>query len=68
VAIPALFFCSIFRSRIEAYVGEAAVETDVLLGQLFKIQYITEKKNNADSAKQTERIHEVLYMTEPPRS
>ena len=68
VAIPALFFYSIFRSRIEAYVGEAAVETDVLLGQLFKIQYITEKKNNADSAKQTERIHEVLYMTEPPRS
>lgn len=50
VAIPALFFYSIFRSRIEAYVGEAAVETDVLLGQLFKIQSVTEKLTAAKGA------------------
>lgn len=43
VAIPALFFYSIFRSRIEAYIGEAAVETDILLGQLFKIQVTANK-------------------------
>ena len=80
VAIPALFFYSIFRSRIEAYVGEAAVETDVLLGQLFKIQSIvgatgsatTGKKKKAacesTGADDAEHIQEVLYMTEPPRS
>ncbi len=80
VAIPALFFYSIFRSRIEAYIGEAAVETDILLGQLFKIQSImgatgplsAEKTKQAacDSVlpENTERIQEVLYMTDPPRS
>ncbi len=34
VAIPALFLYGIFRSRIEACIGQAAVETDVLLGRL----------------------------------
>lgn len=77
VAIPALVCYSVFRSRIEAYVSEAAVETDVLLGQLFKIHSLT---GPAAPGKASGRIAEaaasdagaslddVLYMTEPRRS
>jgi biopolymer transport protein ExbB len=76
VAIPALVCYSVFRSRIEAYVGEAAVETDVLLGQLFKIQSLaattTSRKagKHSSSAKPSdaaEHVREVLYMTDVPR-
>lgn len=78
VAIPALVCYSIFRSRIEAYIGEAAIETDVLLGQLFKIQSLTAAvpataQNKQPQSRLTptdpaEHIQEVLYMSEPPRS
>jgi hypothetical protein len=78
VAIPALVCYSIFRSRIEAYIGEAAVETDVLLGQLFKIQSLTSAAlkttpGEPAAARLTltdpvEHVQEVLYMSEPPRS
>lgn len=74
VAIPALVCYSVFRSRIEAYVGEAAVETDVLLGQIFRIQAVaktasTSEKIAADKplTDDTELIREVLYMTEAQR-
>lgn len=36
VGIPALFFYGMFQTRIEAFVSEAAMETDVLLGRLFE--------------------------------
>ena len=54
VAIPALVCYSIFRSRIEAYLGEAAVETDVLLGQLFKIQSLYAAPAKAPNTKHTQ--------------
>jgi biopolymer transport protein ExbB len=78
VAIPALVCYSIFRSRIEAYLGEAAVETDVLLGQLFKIQALAAARTApkianppapcTTPAEPADHIREVLYMTEPPHS
>ncbi len=85
VAIPALFCYGIFRSRIEACIGEAAIETDVLLGQIFKIQRVTAKQNTSGHAagsrskgkkddqdetddNEAERVQDILYMTEPPRS
>lgn len=36
VGIPALFFYGMFQTRIEAFVSEAAMETDALLGRLFE--------------------------------
>lgn len=77
VAIPALACYSVFRSRIEAYIAEAAVETDVLLGQIFKIQSVpkpsavsgTSDAGASDTAltDEAERIQDVLYMTEASR-
>ena len=80
VAIPALFCYGIFRSRIEACIGEAAVETDVLLGQMFRIQTVAhnlshagrtgpDKKTSRDAAvnSEAEQVQDVLYMTEPSR-
>ncbi len=84
VAIPALFCYGIFRSRIEACIGEAAIETDVLLGQMVAIKKVAEQladtpvtkdaqSNNKNAHrnkgdKNTERVQDILYMTEPPRS
>ena len=34
VGIPALFFYGMFQTRIEAFVSEAAMEIDILLGRL----------------------------------
>ena len=36
VGIPALFFYGLFQTRIEAFISEAAIETDVLLGRIFE--------------------------------
>ena len=36
VGIPALFFYGMFQTRIEAFVSEAAIETDSLLGRIFE--------------------------------
>jgi biopolymer transport protein ExbB len=36
VGIPALFFYGMFQTRIEAFVSEAATETDTLLGRLLE--------------------------------
>lgn len=69
VAIPALFCYGIFRSRIEACIGEAAVETDVLLGQLVRIHKVAAHFKTDQSAGQTaESVQDILYMTDPPRS
>lgn len=66
-AIPALFLYGVFRSRIEAFVGEAAVETDVLLGQMFKMQAV-KRRTAAAQEDSLEAAQDVLYMTEPSRS
>ncbi|MCD6175637.1 MAG: MotA/TolQ/ExbB proton channel family protein [Planctomycetes bacterium] len=36
VGIPALFFYGMFQTRIEAFISEAAIETDSLLGRIFE--------------------------------
>ena len=36
VGIPALFFYGMFQARIEAFISEAAIETDALLGRIFE--------------------------------
>lgn len=36
VGIPALFFYGLFQTRIEAFVSEAALETDMLLSRVFE--------------------------------
>lgn len=77
-AIPALVCYSIFRSRIEAYLSEAAVETDILLGQIFKIQSVTKTPSSSGTgsgrvpesalADDTKLLQDVLYMTQPSRA
>ena len=47
VGIPALFFYGVFQTRIEAFISEAAIETDSLLGRLLE--------NGAASKKQAQR-------------
>ena len=37
VGIPALFFYGMFQTRIEAFVSEAAMEIDILLGRLVEV-------------------------------
>ncbi|RKY13450.1 MAG: hypothetical protein DRP52_02720 [Planctomycetota bacterium] len=37
VGIPALFFYGMFQTRIEAFISEAAIETDSLLGRIFDV-------------------------------
>lgn len=36
VGIPALFFYGMFQTRIEAFMSEAAIETDSLLGRIYE--------------------------------
>lgn len=36
VGIPALFFYGVFQTRIEAFISEAAIETDSLLARIFE--------------------------------
>ncbi|MHC4469142.1 MAG: MotA/TolQ/ExbB proton channel family protein, partial [Planctomycetota bacterium] len=36
VGIPALFFYGMFQTRIEAFISEAAIETDSLLGRIIE--------------------------------
>lgn len=37
VGIPSLFFYGMFQTRIEAFMSEAAIETDSLLGRIFEV-------------------------------
>lgn len=55
VGIPALFFYGMFQTRIEAFISEAAIETDALLGRVFE--------SGAASQKQTH-----LHQTNEPLS
>jgi len=62
-AIPALFLYGVFRSRIETFLNEAAVETDILLGQIFKIQ--AAKRRSGDKVGGSQTVQDILYETEP---
>lgn len=42
VGIPALFFYGLFQTRIEAFVSEAAIETDTLLTRILEMKSIPE--------------------------
>ena len=55
VGIPALFCYGVFQTRIEAFVSEAAIETDTLLGRLLEngIKRTQHQPDNPPSAKET---------------
>lgn len=63
-AIPALFLYGVFRSRIETFMNEAAVETDILLGQMFKIQAV-KRRTGGVGAGDPDAVQDILYETEP---
>ncbi|MEN8128381.1 MAG: MotA/TolQ/ExbB proton channel family protein [Planctomycetota bacterium] len=51
VGIPALFFYGVFQTRVEAFVSEAAIETDSLLARIFEIPApITDKPPSPESS------------------
>ncbi len=50
VGIPALFFYGMFQTRIEAFISEAAIETDSLLARIFEAPStgLTQNRPKAD--------------------
>jgi biopolymer transport protein ExbB len=51
VGIPALFFYGMFQTRIEAFISEAAIETDSLLGRIFEPPSARSKQNHPKADK-----------------
>lgn len=50
VGIPALFFYGMFQTRIEAFISEAAIETDALLGRIFESNTAPKKQTQPQQA------------------
>jgi len=50
VGIPALFFYGMFQTRIEAFISEAAIETDALLGRIFESGTASNKQSHTHPA------------------
>lgn len=50
VGIPALFFYGMFQTRIEAFISEAAIETDALLGRIFESIAASKKQTHTHPA------------------
>ncbi|MHC4882610.1 MAG: MotA/TolQ/ExbB proton channel family protein [Planctomycetota bacterium] len=50
VGIPALFFYGMFQTRIEAFISEAAIETDALLGRIFESSAASPKQPHTHPA------------------
>jgi biopolymer transport protein ExbB len=59
VGIPALFFYGMFQTRIEAFISEAAIETDALLGRIFENSAAFPKQPHARPADEPTPAKEV---------
>jgi biopolymer transport protein ExbB len=53
VGIPSLFFYGMFQTRIEAFVSEAAIEVDSLLGRIYESGSIKQGRPQAAALKQS---------------
>jgi len=63
VGIPALFLYGMFQTQIEAFVSEAAIETDALLGRILEIarpKPVAKRTGNGNTSS-----HSDQSMTEP---